>query len=88
MKVFLFDREQGDLWTEMLYPSLTHISIEKKMKKKTVSPQGEKFIEAARALGCDESEERFNEMLAKVARHKPSTDSAKESKRKKPAATS
>ena len=29
------------------------------------------FIEAARALECDESEERFNEALGKIARHKP-----------------
>jgi hypothetical protein len=33
------------------------------------SPQSEKFIEAARALGADESEEHFDAMLAKVARH-------------------
>jgi hypothetical protein len=29
------------------------------------------FRKAARALGCDESEERFDATLAKVARHKP-----------------
>lgn len=32
------------------------------------------FKEAARALGCDESEERFNEALGKIARVKPKTD--------------
>ena len=35
------------------------------------STQATKFKEAARKLGCDESEERFNEALKKVARHKP-----------------
>lgn len=29
------------------------------------------FIETARALECDESEQRFNEALGKIARHKP-----------------
>lgn len=33
--------------------------------------QLEAFVEAARALECDESEERFDEALKKVARHKP-----------------
>lgn len=40
-------------------------------KKHDIEPQGKAFIELASALGCDESEERFNEVLAKVARHKP-----------------
>ena len=30
--------------------------------------QSQRFIEAARELGCDESEERFNEALKKVAK--------------------
>lgn len=33
--------------------------------------QSDKFIEAARALECDESEQRFNETLGKIVRHKP-----------------
>lgn len=33
--------------------------------------QSAAFVEAAKALECDESEERFDEALAKVARHKP-----------------
>lgn len=36
------------------------------------------FIEAARALECDESEERFNEALGKIARHKPTPDATPE----------
>jgi hypothetical protein len=47
-------------------------------KNPTVRPQGQAFIEAARALGCDESEERFNEALAKVARHKTLPKAPKE----------
>jgi len=38
--------------------------------------QEQQFIEAARALECDESEERFDETLKKVARHKPRDDEA------------
>ena len=33
--------------------------------------QSQRFIDAARELGCDESEERFNETLRAVAKHKP-----------------
>ena len=33
--------------------------------------QAKAFIDAARALGCDESEEAFNANLKKVASHKP-----------------
>jgi hypothetical protein len=32
------------------------------------------FIEAARALDCDESEEHFDAALAKIAAHKPPDD--------------
>lgn len=35
--------------------------------KKDKNPQQDKFIEAARELGCDESEEAFNENLGKLA---------------------
>lgn len=52
--------------------------------KEPPSSQGEAFIDLARALGCDESEERFNEALKKVARHKaPPTDASKRQKAKK-----
>jgi hypothetical protein len=38
------------------------------------------FVDAARALECDESEERFDAALKKVAAHKPikATDEGKE----------
>ncbi|MBU6526102.1 hypothetical protein OGR47_03620 [Methylocystis sp. MJC1] len=39
---------------------------ESKLNKKS---QGQSFIETAKALGCDESEERFDEALKKVVRH-------------------
>jgi len=35
------------------------------------------FIEAARQLGCDESEERFQAALRTVARHKPTSERKK-----------
>ena len=50
--------------------------------------QSDNFIETARALGCDESEERFNEVLGKIARAKPKPDAPKkveEPKTDKPA---
>ena len=37
--------------------------------------QVERFKKAARALECDESEERFDAALAKIAAHKPPKDS-------------
>lgn len=36
--------------------------------------QSERFKQAARELGCDESEERFDEALRAVAKHKPKPD--------------
>lgn len=33
--------------------------------------QSKAFIEAARKLGCDEDPTHFDEILKKVARHKP-----------------
>ncbi len=51
--------------------------------KTALSEQSKQFIDAARALECDESEERFDAALAKVARHKPpgaATMSDKETK--------
>ena len=38
---------------------------------KTVKPQVEKFREVARELGCDESEERFDDALRKIGRSVP-----------------
>jgi hypothetical protein len=40
--------------------------------------QSDRFIEAARTLGCDESEERFDAALKMIAKQKPnSTDCSK-----------
>jgi hypothetical protein len=36
--------------------------------------QVERFVETARMLGCDESEERFDAALKKVAAHRPPKD--------------
>lgn len=36
-----------------------------------IPPQGEKFIEAARALGCDDDPARFKERLGKLVKHRP-----------------
>jgi hypothetical protein len=41
-------------------------------QRKGISDQGKDFIDAARTLDCDESEERFDAALAKVARHNTS----------------
>jgi hypothetical protein len=41
------------------------------MKQKTDDDQAKAFRKAARDLGADESEERFQEALRKVAKHKP-----------------
>jgi hypothetical protein len=40
--------------------------------------QYHEFVDAARALECDESEERFNEALGKIVRHKPKPDAQPE----------
>jgi hypothetical protein len=37
--------------------------------------QHKRFVETALALKCDESEERFDAALGKIARHKPHKDS-------------
>lgn len=63
-------------------------------KKKSVkdSRQYEAFVGAAKAAECDESEEKFNAALGKVARHKPAAfpdaeDAGSRSKTKKPEST-
>lgn len=40
-------------------------------KSETLPEASLEFVRVARALECDESEERFNEALGKIARHKP-----------------
>jgi hypothetical protein len=44
-------------------------------KEKIDKSQRAAFINAARALECDESEERFDAALRKIAAHKPQKDS-------------
>jgi hypothetical protein len=44
------------------------------MVVKASKSQVQKFREAARELGCDESDERFEEALRAVAKHKPQDD--------------
>jgi hypothetical protein len=40
-------------------------------RRKTMDKEGPKFVDSARALECDESEERFDTALKKIATHKP-----------------
>ena len=49
-----------------------------KLKNNATSNQYHEFIDAARALECDESEERFNEALGKIERHKPKPEALPE----------
>jgi hypothetical protein len=41
--------------------------------------QSAAFIEAAKALGCDEDPAHFDEALKKVARHKPKRETKEKS---------
>jgi hypothetical protein len=45
--------------------------------------QHKRFVETARALKCDESEERFDAALRKVAAHKPSQGEDQKGKKEK-----
>jgi len=45
--------------------------------------QSNTFIEAARELGCDEDEARFEESLRRVIRHEPQPEPVKKSPQKK-----
>ena len=47
----------------------------KKPKDSVAPKQSEHFKQAARELGCDESEEKFDAALKRVAGHKPSEPS-------------
>ncbi len=51
-------------------------------KTKALGAQGQRFIDAAHALGCDESEEHFDAALKKIAAQKPSEPRSEEGKRK------
>lgn len=47
--------------------------------------QAQRFIDAARQTGADESEDAFKAKLERIARQQPRGDSAEPPKRKKPA---
>jgi hypothetical protein len=40
-------------------------------------PQVDRFVETARALGCDEDKETFEAALGKIAAHKPARPKTK-----------
>ena len=40
-------------------------------KPERATDQHERFIETARALGCDEDKDKFEAALGKIAAHKP-----------------
>lgn len=46
----------------------------RKVHSEDDTPQRLKFEQAARELGCDESEERFDAALDKIVKHKPPPD--------------
>jgi hypothetical protein len=54
-----------------------------KPKHKDDPGQSQRFINKARELGCDDSEEAFDEALRKVARHTPKDDKGKSPKDRK-----
>jgi hypothetical protein len=45
--------------------------------------QHAKFVETARALGCDEDKERFEAVLGKIATHRPPRENPPKPGRKK-----
>ena len=47
----------------------------------STSTQFERFVETARAIGCDEDKERFEAALGKVAAHKPTQPHTEKTKR-------
>lgn len=46
--------------------------------------QSERFIKAARELGCDDSEERFREVVGKLAKAPPARNEPSRSKKPRP----
>jgi len=52
------------------------------MAEKEKSSQINRFKEAARELGCDESESAFEEKLKKVVAHKPAPKASTETPKK------
>ena len=57
--------------------------MRKSAKSRNDLSQSGRFIEAARKLGCDDDPAHFDEILKKVARHKPPPDAPPEPKNPK-----
>jgi hypothetical protein len=55
--------------------------------KRSPNAERNRFTDAARALECDESEERFDVALRKVAAHKPKNESNKTGAEEDPVGT-
>jgi hypothetical protein len=54
--------------------------VKKPKKDQSSKKQVTTFRRAARELGCDGSEERFDAALKTVAKHKPNKDGSKQDK--------
>lgn len=54
-------------------------------KKADAKTQHERFIEAARELGCDDDEQAFEERLKRVAESPPQKPDKPKTKKKNPA---
>jgi hypothetical protein len=57
------------------------MSHEREKTEKSALSQRQRFIEAARELGCDESEEAFAEVVRQVASAPPAPAAAKSEKK-------
>lgn len=51
--------------------------MSKESTSKPAKSQHDRFIETARALGCDEDEAAFNEQLKVIVRQKPKSEAKK-----------
>ena len=51
------------------------------MSEEKTKTQHERFVEAARQLGCDEDEAAFEEKLKDIARQKPKDDATPPNRR-------
>jgi hypothetical protein len=77
---FFLERETASLIREKV---LSHQMTAREKNLLTNSVQSRRFIDAAKELGCDTDEVKFNATLGKVARHKPASERppAKDSKK-------
>ena len=55
------------------------------MSDKSSMEQHKRFLDTARAVGCDEDKEKFEGSLRKIAAHKPSKGALKKPQPRKPA---